>query len=150
MPEVLDIKHPQRLSWSVRLATAAAGIVVLAVFGLAHWLEPDPRGFGTHQQLGLPGCSFRMLTGIACPHCGLTTSFAWLARGDLAASIRANPGGILLAAGMSAVLPWCFLVSCLGRWWPIRDPLPYLIKLAVGFLILNMMLWLMRVIPKMT
>lgn len=150
MPEVLDMKLPQRLSWTVRLATAAAGIVVLAVFGLAGWLEPDPRGFGTHQQLGLPGCSFRMLTGISCPHCGMTTSFAWLVRGDLPASIRANPGGILLAGGMSAVLVWCFLVSYLGRWWLIRDPLACLTKSAVGFLILNILLWLIRVIPGMT
>jgi hypothetical protein len=73
-----------RLLW---LALASGALGVLA---LARLLSPDPRGYGTHLQLGLPACGFLALTGLPCPACGLTTCFAHLARGQLALAVRAN------------------------------------------------------------
>ena len=87
--------------------------MAVAVLFVAVRLPPDPGGLGTHRSLGLPPCAFLAATGIPCPSCGLTTSFAALAHGDLAAAARANPVGILL-----------FLLAVLfvpaGAWLAVR------------------------------
>ena len=64
---------------------------------VASRLQPDSRGLGTHQQLGLPPCSMRMLFGIRCPGCGMTTSWAYFTQGEWLASAQANVAGFLLA-----------------------------------------------------
>lgn len=64
---------------------------------VASRLIPDSRGLGTHQQLGLPPCSMRMLFGIRCPGCGMTTSWAYFTQGEWLASAQANVAGFLLA-----------------------------------------------------
>jgi hypothetical protein len=93
----------RRVGW---LAIASAATAVLWI---ARVLDPDERGHGTHEQLGLPPCGFLELTGIPCPGCGLTTAFAHLARADLAAAFSANPGAVplftltLLAVPFAAV-----------------------------------------------
>lgn len=69
----------------------ASGLIV------ASCLQPDSRGLGTHQQLGLPPCSMRMMFGIRCPGCGMTTSWAYFTRGKWHASAQANVAGFLLA-----------------------------------------------------
>ncbi|MGB8332752.1 MAG: DUF2752 domain-containing protein [Polyangiales bacterium] len=75
---------------SVLVLTAAAAVV------------PDPRGYGTHTQLGLPPCGFLLLTGFPCPGCGLTTAFAYGIRGQWLLAASANPLGLAM-----------FLVVCL-------------------------------------
>jgi len=91
----------------------ALGIVL--VFGIARWLNPyengQPRRMETHVQLGLPPCNFRILTGVPCPSCGMTTSFALLVRGDLENSLRANAVGTLLALFCLAVVPWSLICA---------------------------------------
>ena len=49
----------------------------------------------THRQLGLPPCTFKEMTGLPCPSCGMTSSFALLVRGDVMNSLRANAVGTL-------------------------------------------------------
>jgi hypothetical protein len=76
----------------------ALGRTVWALLALGAWavlltalrLHADPRGFGTHQQLGLPPCGFAEATGIPCPGCGLTTSFTHMAHGHLLAAFGAH------------------------------------------------------------
>lgn len=58
--------------------------------------------------LQLPPCPFRVLTGIPCPLCGMTSGTAWLLRGDWSAAWRSNPLSypflaVVLAAGCYAV-----------------------------------------------
>src|SRR5262245_30550053 len=67
----------------------AAGLAV--VLGLARWVTPDERGYGTHEQLGLPPCAFRVVTGLPCPSCGMTTSFAYVVRGQVLVAALTNP-----------------------------------------------------------
>jgi hypothetical protein len=67
-----------------------------AVLALSRLLEPAPEGMGTHTQLGLPPCGFLAFFSLPCPACGLTTSFAHLARFALGASLRAHPLGLPL------------------------------------------------------
>lgn len=85
----------------------------------AAWLDPDPRGFGTHVQLGLPPCGFRWLTGLACPGCGLTTAFAHAIRGEWMLSFSANPLGLVLFCGVVACLPIALLGALRG--WSLAD-----------------------------
>lgn len=70
---------------------AAAVLVVCAGALIAAWLlQPRPEGFGTHEQLFVIPCAFRWLTGLPCPVCGMTTSFALMARGELVGALRAH------------------------------------------------------------
>lgn len=66
------------------------------VLAIAARLSPDPRGFGTHESLGLPPCGFLATNGYPCMTCGMTTAFANMIRLDVAAAWRANPMGIAL------------------------------------------------------
>lgn len=88
----------------------AASLVVVRT------LEPDRSGHGTHQQLGLPPCTFVVLFGRRCPTCGGTTAWANLVRGRVADAFSANAGGALLGLIAIAAVPWLLLSSWRGRW----------------------------------
>ena len=124
------------------LAIIASGM--LTVFLIAFWLKPDPRGFGTHQQLGLPPCQFRQFLGVSCPHCGMTTSFSNFVRGNFHAAHRANPLGIPLAITWAFCVPWCFSVAITGRWIGTTDPFHWLVFGTIFYLILAFGVWVSR------
>src|SRR5450432_3468050 len=73
------------------------GLVCLAILTTAARVTPSPTGMGTHLQLGLQKCGWYNTFGLPCPSCGMTTSFAWFARGNLLASFYIQPMGALLA-----------------------------------------------------
>ncbi|MBC8871874.1 MAG: DUF2752 domain-containing protein [Planctomycetes bacterium] len=104
------------LSWLQRLFLIAAGSGLIALFVTAGLIGPDPRGFGTHQRLGLPPCTFRQLTGVRCPSCGMTTSWSHLVRGQVFRSFRANAGGAILGITAMLLAPWSFFSGLRGRW----------------------------------
>ena len=96
-------------SWLTRVFWVVAGLGSWAVLGIAAWLRPDPRGFGSHQQLGLPPCTFEALTRVPCPGCGLTTSFANMAHGHVITAFAANLMGPLLfglTLAVAVAAPW--------------------------------------------
>src|SRR5262245_22992061 len=79
----------------VRAALVVMAVALVMVFAIAWRLDPytedgTARSMATHRQLGLPPCTFMEVTGVPCPSCGMTTSFALLIRGDVANSLRAN------------------------------------------------------------
>ena len=58
-----------RLSKATRQTMAVSTLILIAVLAIARWLEPDPKGFGTHMQLGLPACQFAKHTNCTpLPH----------------------------------------------------------------------------------
>ena len=63
-----------------RIALVVLALALLALLVTAGTLTPDEQGFGTHQQLGLPPCTFYLVFKRPCPACGMTTSWAWLLR----------------------------------------------------------------------
>ena len=105
---------------AARCLLAAWGLFLVAGFGLAMSLDPDPRGFGTHQRLGLPPCTTRALFGIPCPSCGMTTSFANFVRGRFLQAARANTSGLLLAVVCAGQLPWIAASVARGRLIGVR------------------------------
>jgi hypothetical protein len=110
------------LSDRQRWLLAGWSLFLVAGFALAAWLQPDPRGFGTHQQLGFPPCSFRLIFGQICPTCGGTTCFALFVRGEWQAALRANPAIFLFAMSCALQIPWAWLSVMARRTIGVNDP----------------------------
>lgn len=105
-----------------RIALAVLGVLLAAGFGLAAVLEPDPRGYGTHERFGLPPCSVQLWWGRPCPSCGSTTSFAHFVRGQWGRAIKSNAAAFGLAVTALLAIPWSLTSACLGRLWRVQDP----------------------------
>uniref|UniRef100_A0A7C4LMM7 DUF2752 domain-containing protein n=1 Tax=Schlesneria paludicola TaxID=360056 RepID=A0A7C4LMM7_9PLAN len=127
-----------------RTLLTLCGAVLLAGFGLARQIEPDPRGYGTHQRLGLPGCAFQMLYRRPCPGCGMTTSLVHFARGEWSAAMRANPAGVLLALSCLGLIPWCWWSAWRGRLWAVDEPWPVLAVLVGSWGAVGLLIWMLR------
>ena len=94
----------------------AGSLGALAIFiVLALWIHPDPRGFGTHEQLGLPACKMMEWTGIPCPGCGVTTSVALFAHGRFLEALRNQPLGFLVALAIPLCAVWSVASHFRGR-----------------------------------
>jgi len=100
-----------------RFALVTLALVLLGLLVAARTLTPDARGHGTHQQLGLPPCTFYVIFQRPCPACGMTTSWAWLLRGEIGHALAANVGGTLLAGLSLAGVPWLLVSALRGRWF---------------------------------
>lgn len=109
------------------LSLTALAIVTLS---LARWLKPSANGFGTHEQIGLPPCLFFKLTGVPCPTCGMTTSFAHSARFHFYQAVITQPFGFIafwltvISIPLFLVLlrrrvPWSITISTRGVDWLI-------------------------------
>jgi hypothetical protein len=133
-----------RLGAIARAGLLALAAILIGLFATAGRLSPDPRGFGTHEQLGLSPCAILRLTGRPCPTCGMTTSFAWLVRGEPGRAWRANPAGLVAAVVGAGLVPWLLLVAATGR-APGRRPVgATLMALAVLVAALAVVAWLVR------
>ncbi len=106
---------PPPLARPLRAFNLLAGLVVLAMLSVAYCLQPAAIGLGTHQQLGLPPCTFVALYGIRCPSCGMTTSWSLLMHGRWLDSAQTNAGGFLLAVIAIAYLPASCYFFMVGR-----------------------------------
>ncbi len=121
------------------------GVGLLATLLVASQLRPDSRGLGTHQQLGLPPCSLWIATGIRCPACGMTTSWAYATRGQLNDALRSHVGGTLLAAATAVCAVSALGIAASGR-WPLRQPSEAVtIGLVVVALAMLLGEWVIRV-----
>ncbi len=106
------IKHDKRVRRRL-----VASILMLATGSLllvAAWLTPASDGHGTHTQMGLPPCGWVVSMGIPCPSCGMTTSFAHAADGDLLGALKAQPAGAVLALLSAMVFVLSVWVLCTG------------------------------------
>ncbi|MBI4615507.1 MAG: DUF2752 domain-containing protein [Planctomycetes bacterium] len=113
--------------------------MVLAVFTAyvlyVSWtLDPDPRGYGTHERLGLAPCSFKAWTGVPCLTCGMTTAFAHMAHFQLLDAFAVQPAGavffvmavLYVPAGLWAAARGRSLFALLDRLDLRRHVLPFL------------------------
>lgn len=129
------------LRTSGRLLLFLWSLFLCAGFALAASLQPDSRGFGTHQSLGFPACTFRILFEIPCPSCGMTTSFAHFTRAEFTQAARANIAGLLLAMTCLIQIPWCWLSVFKGRLWNVSDPVKSFLVLVGGLSTVALINW---------
>lgn len=139
-------RAPVRSSaWLSRIGWFFLFIIPLAVVITATQVTPAPEGMGTHQQLGLPPCGFLVVTGIPCPGCGLTTSFAHMVRGQFTGATFANPFGVMLFLVTFFTIP----IAAVGlyRGAPVLDTLERLHaeKWAILLSVTSILVWVVRV-----
>jgi hypothetical protein len=84
------------------LAISGVAAVVLLI---GRFLQPSPKGVGTHRQIGLPPCPFLHFTGIPCPSCGWTTSVSHSARLHFAEAFITQPFGLIVFFGAALSIP---------------------------------------------
>ncbi|MGB0678401.1 MAG: DUF2752 domain-containing protein [Polyangiales bacterium] len=116
-----------RLQWGLTL------LALGALWGTAWCLPADARGYGSHEALGLPPCTMRVLFGQPCPGCGMTTAFAHLAKGHWQAAWIAQPAGVILATCSAGLA----LLAAFGLWraW---SPLDVLWRLGAHWLAIGL------------
>lgn len=110
-----------RLSRRERAGWAGAALVGLGLLAIAGGLRPDPRGQGTHEQLGLPPCTFRMLFNVRCPTCGMTTAWSHFAHGHVRQALMTHVSGTVLATLAAIGSLGALALAASGRrprWWP--------------------------------
>lgn len=96
---------------------AVAGVVFVAAvvcFGALLSIEPDPKGYDTHTQLGMSACNWPKVYGYPCPTCGATTAATLVVHGRLLAAFATQPFGAAFAlAGIAigVIAGWCLLRS---------------------------------------
>jgi hypothetical protein len=127
-------------SGQLRLAAILVLLMAGSVLGIAAWLNPDSRGYGTHEQLPFQGpCGFLLTTGYPCPTCGMTTAFSYTMHGNWLAAIKAQPGGWVLAIGSGlAVLMsiWVLITGQLPGWF-VRWVTPFRFFVAMLVIVLG-------------
>jgi len=87
----------EELTWKGRAIALTVGMACLGVLFVAARVNPSHSGVGSHRQLGLQDCQFESRTGLPCPTCGMTTSFAHFVRGQVGASLWVQPMATVLA-----------------------------------------------------
>ncbi|NOY29603.1 MAG: DUF2752 domain-containing protein [Planctomycetes bacterium] len=136
----------RKLPVAHRFALAGFALVGLVLLITARSLEPDPRGYGTHEQLGLSPCYFQMTTGHLCPTCGATTAWVHALRGNLARAAAANLGGVLSCVATIVGVPWLLLTAALGRWPMAKPHFRLLLMTATIWLLIVLLDWLRRLV----
>lgn len=97
--------------WIVLSVCLASPLALVAARVL---LNPEPQGFGTHEQLGLPPCQSMDWFGVPCPGCGVTTSVAWFAHAQVFRSLQTQPFGFLIGAVALFAAPLAVLGAVRG------------------------------------
>lgn len=138
-----------KMSWFQRSVLIGVGLGLLSLLATARMLEPDPHGFGTHEQLGLPPCTLKTLVGIRCPSCGMTTSWAWVMRGRIDRAVKANVGGVVLALLAASAGPWVLLSGVAGRWRVVRPNDWVVLGVCVVTLVVTLVDWVSRLVVEL-
>ena len=120
LKDILQWRSPTAFPVWFRLVLGTIAGAVSIPLILAASLTPEVKGFGTHQQLGLPECSFIKLYEMPCPSCGMTTAWSFLMHGQWQQSLHANAAGTFLAILALFTVIWCGLASVTGRFWIIQ------------------------------
>ena len=138
---------PPRLTVLARLVLAAGGATLVTLLAIACWLRPSPTGLGTHEQLGLPPCTFVVFVGKPCPSCGMTTSWAYVMRGQIWKALLANAGGTVLALGSIVAVPWLLVSAARGRWLFGPPSEGAIIWTGLIFIVITLTNWAVRLVP---
>lgn len=111
-----EARVPPAPRWHLDALVLAGAVAILALAALMTPSDEALTLFGVE----IPTvCTIRRLTGMSCPGCGLTRSFAYLAHGALLPAFRMNVLGPPLFALVASQVPW--RVARLWRAWRMRD-----------------------------
>ena len=113
-----------RITSVIVVLSAAAFVWVLAA------IHPDPRGHGTHEQLGMDECGWVVHYQRPCPTCGVTTAATQLVHLRPFKAVVTQPFGAILAGfglWLAGVAGACLLRG--------RSFLDYLLRLPQGRII---------------
>ena len=98
-------------AWLDRTAAlVVAGVATTTTVSLLR-VHPDPRGIGTHDQLGMDPCGWPLHYGFPCPTCGCTTAACLLLHGRPIDAFVAQPFGALVT--IAGVLLGLHALRCL-------------------------------------
>lgn len=142
-----SVDEAKPIRWWARSILLVLTAPWIAVFIVAIALNPydsddgGARKMGTHMQLGLPDCNFKVLTQLPCPSCGMTTSFSLLLHADVWNSMQANFAGTALAAFGLFFIPWALASAFFGRFMFVRSLEMVIFRLAIVFLVLLFGRW---------
>jgi hypothetical protein len=137
---------PARATVGSRLVAAGVAGVAMVVLVIASQLAPSPAGMGTHEALGLRQCEFLARTGLPCPSCGMTTSFAHFADGNWLASGYTQPMGFVLALLAGLAVWGGAYVAITGRpAWRIVGAVPGM-TIVIAMLSLAVAAWAWKIV----
>lgn len=86
-------------------------------------------------------CPFALMTGTACPGCGMTRAAGYLIRGDLSSALRYHPLVMLIAVQALAGWGW-WLLRRSDSVWPLSTRITNAILIGTGVSLL--VVWLLR------
>lgn len=110
----IPVHYGPRAPWLDRaIASIVFGAAATCVVALLS-IDPDPKGYDTHTQLGLSPCNWPKVYGYPCPTCGATTAATLVVHGRLLAAFETQPFGATFAlagVALGAMAGWCLLRS---------------------------------------
>lgn len=132
----------RQLTTSGRMVCVVLGVLLLVLLVTAAKLEPDDRGYGTHEKLGFGQCFVVAQWQVRCPSCGMTTAWARLLDGDVGGALAANAGGVLLCMLAIFVAPWLLASGYLARWCYLRPQAGLVISTLSGVAMVVVFDWI--------
>ena len=122
--------------WPEKILILVVLALVVALLALSNSFVPVLDHAALVGPVLIPPCGFRMSTGIACPTCFMTRSFALMARGRVIEAATLQPMGALLWSLLALSVP--FLIIALfktGSVWPLLERSPWKRIFLVLFLL---------------
>ena len=146
-PELVKKKWPatERRGILIRFAALLCLATPLSLLVVARLLSPSQQGLGTHQQLGLPPCSMRVMFGIRCPGCGMTTSWSHFTRGQWMQSLQSNVGGFLFAI-VALIVIWLSARTLNSGQLPSYRTQQWFTYLLLGVIAITLLEWIGRLV----
>lgn len=148
-PELQETPFRTSYPFWQRLLLLAVGVVLIGLLITARWLQPNPQGMGTHQQLGLQPCTLVQLFDLRCPACGMTTSWSLFTRGQWWSALATNSGGTLLALAAAVSAPWMVGAGIWGRSLLPVPPLEWIVGLTLTVTLVTLVDWSLRTVPRL-
>ena len=128
-----------------RMLAAVIALLPITALAVARALEPSSSGLGTHHQLGLPPCSMRVLLGIRCPGCGMTTSWSHFTRGNWQQSLETNVGGFCFAL-LAIWIAYLATVTTVTARPPSPSQQKWVALIGAGIFLVSLIQWAHRLV----
>jgi len=113
--------------WPEKIVILVVLSAIVSLLLLSHSFVPILENRALRGPFYIPPCGFRLQTGVPCPTCYMTRSFALMARGRILEAVRMQPMGALLWAIAALSVPVLLVALVYPRpvtpaleQWPIR------------------------------